>query len=128
MTQEIQVIVPPPVVIDVIPPYTPETPAPPIIIGTGQGGARGPQGPQGVQGVQGIQGPQGQGDQRPISYVHDQGMPSNTWTIQHNLGFYPNVTVVDSSGTVVEGAPDYVDSNTLILTFSAGFSGLAYLS
>ena len=63
-----------------------------------------------------------------LGYVHIQEVPSNTWTIEHGLGFVPNITVVDSAGTVVEGSYNYPDSNTVVLTFIGGFSGRAYLS
>lgn len=63
-----------------------------------------------------------------IAYAHTQGTASATWTILHNLDFYPNVTVVDSAGTIVEGEITYTNRNQVVLTFSAAFSGKAYLS
>jgi len=85
-------------------------------------GTSGPQGPQGPQG------PAGSIDVSDMSHIHLQSVPSNQWTIVHNLSFYPNITVVDSSGNVVEGSCSYQDANTIIITFSGGFSGKAYLS
>lgn len=125
MSDPIYVVVPPPIEIGVVLPGTPTEPVPPVIVGPGQGGAIGPQGIQGVQGVQGIQGAV---DTRPIAYTHMQMGVSDTWVVTHNLNFYPNVTVVDSGGTIVEGEINYLNSNALTLTFSAGFSGNAYLS
>jgi len=63
-----------------------------------------------------------------LGYEHIQEVAATTWTIEHGLGFVPNITVVDSAGTVVEGSYDYPDSNTVILTFIGAFSGRAYLS
>jgi len=63
-----------------------------------------------------------------IAYAHTQGTASATWTILHNLDFYPNVTVVDSAGTIVEGEITYTNRNQVVLTFAASFSGKAYLS
>ena len=63
-----------------------------------------------------------------VSYTHTQGSSSNSWTIAHNLGFYPNVTVVDSAGTIYEGEITYTNTNSLTASFSASFSGKAYLS
>jgi hypothetical protein len=63
-----------------------------------------------------------------LAYAHTQGTASATWTINHNLDFYPNVTVVDSAGTIVEGEIAYTSRNQIVLTFSAAFSGKAYLS
>lgn len=63
-----------------------------------------------------------------LAYAHTQGTASATWTINHNLDFYPNITVVDSGGTIVEGEISYTSRNQVVLTFSASFSGKAYLS
>ena len=64
-----------------------------------------------------------------VSYEHTQGAVSNSWVINHNLGFQPNVTVVDSAGTVYEGEIAYnTNRNSLTVTFSSAFSGIAYLS
>lgn len=63
-----------------------------------------------------------------LAYAHTQGTASATWTIVHNLDFFPNVTVVDSGGTIVEGEITYTNRNQVVLTFAAAFSGKAYLS
>lgn len=63
-----------------------------------------------------------------VAYHHRQNTTSDTWVINHNLGFYPNVTVADSGGTIVEGEIAYTNRNSLTATFSAAFSGNAYLS
>jgi hypothetical protein len=63
------------------------------------------------------------------SYEHIQGTAASVWTIPHNLGFNPNVTVIDSSGTIYEGEIAYNNNrNSLTVTFTASFSGKAYLS
>ena len=67
-------------------------------------------------------------DMSKITYVHEQMISSNVWKITHNLGRYPNITVIDSGGTVVAGEIVYVTQDNLILTFSAEFSGKALLS
>jgi hypothetical protein len=63
-----------------------------------------------------------------VSYIHTQGVASSTWTINHNLGFYPNLTVQDSAGTIYEGEINYTNTGSLTVTFSSAFSGKAYLS
>lgn len=63
-----------------------------------------------------------------IAYHHIQGSSSAVWEITHNLGFYPNVTTMDSSGSIAEGEITHIDNNILRVTFSAPFSGNAYLS
>lgn len=61
-------------------------------------------------------------------YVHKQLSASREWLITHNLSKFPSVTVVDSAQTVVIGEVTYIDSNNLKITFSAEFSGKAYLN
>jgi hypothetical protein len=72
-----------------------------------------------------IAGLKGGGDK---NYVHTQGVPESIWTVAHNLGKRPAVVVVDSSDSVVYGDIQYVDDNTLTLTFSGAFSGKAYFN
>jgi hypothetical protein len=61
-------------------------------------------------------------------YIHTQDAPASTWFIEHKLGGYPAVTVVDSGNNVGFGAVRYLDTLRLEVTFSAGFSGKAYLT
>lgn len=63
-----------------------------------------------------------------IAYTHIQSVSSNTWVINHNLDFFPNVTVADSSGAICEGEIDYSNNNSLTIIFTGAFSGKAYLS
>ena len=93
-------------------------------------GPQGEQGPQGASGPAGPQGPQGpQGDPSgPVFYNHVQYSASNTWAITHNLGYWPNITVTDSAGTIIEGDIQYVDGSSVVINFSASFAGSAYLS
>lgn len=49
-------------------------------------------------------------------------------TINHNLGFYPNVTIKTSSGDILETGIDYNNNNTITLTMAQPFAGTAYLS
>lgn len=79
----------------------------------------------GELGLQGPPGPAGSGSQ---SYVHNQTVSAAVWTIVHNLGIYPNVHIENSAGDTVEGEIDYPDVNTVVLTFSGAFTGVAYLS
>lgn len=125
---------------------------------TGTQGPVGLQGLQGSAGPQGLQGTNGGGvtlqqlsdaisasalastDDLPegvtnlyfttsrVAYTHTQGVASNTWVVNHNLSFYPNVTVQDSAGTIYEGEITYNSSGSLTLTFSSAFSGTAFLS
>jgi hypothetical protein len=84
--------------------------------------APGPQGPGGVDGIQadeiiGL-----------VSYRHTQNTPLTTWTVNHNLNFYPNVTVFNSAGSQVEGNVSHINETSLTITFSTNVSGKAHLS
>jgi hypothetical protein len=62
-------------------------------------------------------------------YRHYQTAAATRWTITHNLGFRPSVTVEDSAGSdIIPGEITHVDNNTLQLDFSAAVGGEAYLS
>ena len=58
-------------------------------------------------------------------FQYTQSTPASTWTINHNLGKIPAITIMDSSGNVVEGDCQNVSINQAILTFSGAFSGIA---
>ena len=61
-------------------------------------------------------------------FVFTKSTPDSVWEITHNLDKYPSVTVVDSAGSVVMGDITYTSKSTLTVTFSAAFSGKAYLN
>jgi hypothetical protein len=63
-----------------------------------------------------------------LSYTFTQGTASDTWTIAHNLGKFPSVTVVDSAGNVGFGSVKHTDANNLVVSFGAAFAGKAYLN
>lgn len=63
-----------------------------------------------------------------LSYTHVQSVASDTWTVVHNMGYRPNVTVVDTADSVITPGMDYEDVNTVILHFSGATAGKAYCS
>ncbi len=86
-------------------------------------GLQGPPGPTGPAGAPGVS-PTG----ADLHATHVQASAADVWAVAHNLGKRPCVTVVDSAGDPVEGVVGYVDANNLTITFSAAFSGEAYLN
>ena len=63
------------------------------------------------------------------SYRHVQSVSASTWTVIHNLGYYPGgVSLIDSVETVVFGDVTHVDTNTFTVSFSTPFSGKGYVS
>ena len=53
---------------------------------------------------------------------------SDEWLIEHNLGKMPNVTIMDSAGTVVYGEIHYINDNIIIIRFTDAFSGTAVIN
>ena len=62
------------------------------------------------------------------TFIFTQGVAATTWNITHNLGKFPSITVIDTGNTVVTGEYNYTSNINVILTFSAGFAGKAYLN
>ena len=63
-----------------------------------------------------------------FSHIHNQTVSSSTWNITHNLNKFPSVSIVDSSNAEVIGEVEHTDANTLIVKFSAAFSGKAFIN
>jgi len=61
-------------------------------------------------------------------YSHTQSTPESVWEVTHNLGKKPSVIVVDSADTVVMGGIEYINLNSVRLTFVGAFSGKAYFN
>lgn len=114
---------------------------------SGPSGATGPEGASGATGATGATGVEGvsayqlwldAGNTGSINdflsqfqsgiYRYVQMTPSSFWDIHHTLGRYAAVTVVDSAGTMVEGDVAYVSTSQVTISFSAAFSGEAYLT
>lgn len=83
---------------------------------------------QDILGIPGPEGPQGPvGPAGGEAFVFTQSTPATVWTIDHNLGFFPNVYVLDTAGDECEGNVDNVSVNRVLITFSAAFAGQARL-
>jgi hypothetical protein len=63
-----------------------------------------------------------------ITYIENVTQSTDVWNLEHNLGRFPAVQVVDTAGSVVIGDIQYVDQNNITITFSAPFQGTAYLN
>lgn len=63
-----------------------------------------------------------------LTYLWDQVTPAITWTINHNMGKHPSVSVFDISGDEVEANVNYVDLDNITITFNEAFAGKATLN
>lgn len=61
-------------------------------------------------------------------YTHTQTVSSATWVINHNMNKKPAVTVVDNYENECVGEVEYIDENSLQITFKGAFKGKAYLN
>ena len=62
-------------------------------------------------------------------FIHEQGVASNVWIIEHNLNKKPSVTVVDTADEIQ--VPDtiiYNNKDTITISFLSEFAGKAYLN
>jgi len=64
----------------------------------------------------------------PETLIFPIPTPQLVWEINHNLNRFPSVSVVNTNDILMYGDITYIDSNNIKITFSAGFSGKAYLN
>lgn len=63
------------------------------------------------------------------TFTYEQGEPSDTWVIQHNLGRNPSVIIVDSAGSVqIPDQITYDNENKITIQFIGAFAGKAFLN
>lgn len=72
--------------------------------------------------------PIGNNDPNDLGQVYIQSTPSTQWDIVHTLAFVPNIIVVDTAETEVEGDYEYITPNHIRATFTAPLAGKAILS
>lgn len=63
-----------------------------------------------------------------LTFLHVQGTASAVWTITHNLGKYPSVSVLDTLHEEIEAEVDHLDTNNTVVTFAGPTSGSATLN
>lgn len=66
---------------------------------------------------------------KSTTFIFEQGIASDTWEIQHNLGKKPTIDVVDSADNVIAiFKKQYRGLDRVILSFNGSFKGTAYLN
>jgi len=63
-----------------------------------------------------------------VHFEFQQASGATVWTVNHNLGKFPSVTIKLSDGTQVQALVTHTNNNTLTITFSGENSGTAYLN
>ena len=62
------------------------------------------------------------------TFVFEQGVASDVWTIQHNLNKRPSIHLVDSTGREFEAEKDYINDNEVVIHLDSATTGKAYLN
>jgi hypothetical protein len=62
------------------------------------------------------------------TFVFTQASAAASWSVTHNLGGFPSVTLADPSGNVMIAGVQYINNNQVIVTFSTPVAGSAYLN
>lgn len=63
------------------------------------------------------------------AYVHTQSAPAAVWTIDHNLGYWPDVAIFNASGSVVGATITNPTVNRTTISFTTGaIAGVARLT
>ena len=62
------------------------------------------------------------------SFVYNQSVAEQEWIVNHGMGKRPSVTTVDSTDRIVVGEVNYIDNETLVITFKYPFKGKVYLN
>lgn len=65
-----------------------------------------------------------------VKFVYTQAEISNEWNITHNLGFFPNITILDNDvpPRIIEADIRYLNSNSVKIIMNTAMSGVAYLT
>lgn len=61
-------------------------------------------------------------------FVQQVTVASAQWTVIHDLGFMPNVTVLDHNGEEVGDAVQYIDINTVVVNWPSPMTGTVICS
>lgn len=72
------------------------------------------------KGVPGDRGPPGTGT--GTAFVFQQPTPAPSWTINHNLGYRPQVTLFDTGNSVFNAQIDHPSINQTIVRMASGLS------
>lgn len=60
-------------------------------------------------------------------FNYQQTIASTVWTINHNLGYFPSVELLDAGGQEIEGTVTHVSVNQVVITFFPATAGSARL-
>lgn len=63
------------------------------------------------------------------AYRHSQVLASDTWIVNHNLGFFPSIPLITTLDNInIDATVENTSINQTIITFSSPKTGFAYFS
>ncbi|QXN72646.1 hypothetical protein RCZAHN_37 [Rhodobacter phage RcZahn] len=74
-----------------------------------------------------VKGDKGDAGAAISTFTFQQSIPAMIWTIDHNLGFWPDVTVFDTAGNEVEAQVTNPTMQRTTINFSSPVAGTARL-
>lgn len=63
-----------------------------------------------------------------LTFLYTEPTPLLTWTLAHNMGKLPSVTILNNLGNEIEAKVNHIDNNNLTITFNTATSGTATLN
>lgn len=67
----------------------------------------------------------GSGGGSDANFIHTQAIASISWTINHGLGKYPSVVIIDNFNNAMIADIQYTSINNVTITFAAPSTGKA---
>lgn len=77
---------------------------------------------------QGPAGPRGETGALSGVYEHHQTNALDSWTVNHNLGYRPNVTILSVGGVAMLAEVQHLNTNQIMVYFDEPRTGLAVCS
>lgn len=62
------------------------------------------------------------------NFIYTQSSAASVWTVNHNMGKFPSVTILDTANDEVEGQVNHISNTQLTITFSASVAGKAIMN
>lgn len=62
-----------------------------------------------------------------VGYTHVQLEAAATWTINHELGYWPSITIFDQLGRIIDADVQNTSADTVVINFSEAIAGRARL-
>lgn len=72
--------------------------------------------------------PAGSGGGSGVAFEHNQISAAIAWTINHNLGFRPSVSILDTGGNEIEADVRHTSTNQLVIYFAIPLAGVARMT